>query len=77
MSDLEVVVIIEPPSPDVLVTVEPPLPGPGVVVSDVGLPGRDAADAGGAVYTHIHSETPHPAYDDGPSLSSFYQNQKV
>lgn len=73
----EVVVVIEPPSPDVVVVVEPPLAGTDVVVSDVGLPGREATDAGGAVFEHINSETPHPVYDDGPSLSSFYQNQKV
>jgi hypothetical protein len=26
---------------------------------------------------HISSETPHPVYDDGPSLELLYQNVKV
>jgi hypothetical protein len=26
---------------------------------------------------HVNDDTPHPAYDDIPSLASFYQNQKV
>lgn len=26
---------------------------------------------------HVNSETPHPVYDDGPSLSLLYQNAKV
>lgn len=26
---------------------------------------------------HINSETPHPVYDDGPSLSLLYENAKV
>ena len=26
---------------------------------------------------HINSETPHPVYDDGPSLLELYQNAKV
>lgn len=26
---------------------------------------------------HIQSETPHPAYDDGPSLVLLYENAKV
>lgn len=77
MPEPEIVVIVEPPSPDVTVVVEPPLAGTDVVVSDVGLPGRDATDAGGAVHAHIHSATPHPVYDDGPSLVLKYRNAKV
>lgn len=38
------------------------------------LPGG-ASDA--AVFEHINSETPHPVYDDGPSLLLLYQNAKV
>lgn len=30
-----------------------------------------------ALIAHINSETPHPAYDDGPSLLLLYQNAKV
>ncbi len=26
---------------------------------------------------HVYSETPHPVYDDGPSLFLLYQNAKV
>lgn len=37
-------------------------------------------DAGGAVpglESHIQDPTPHPAYDDAPSLLLLYQNAKV
>lgn len=70
-----------------------PEPSPiEIVVSDVGLPGRngkdglpgrdgkdglDATDVGGAVHTHIHDATPHPVYDDAPSLVLLYHNAKV
>ena len=27
--------------------------------------------------THINSNTPHPVYDDGPSLTLLYENAKV
>lgn len=30
-----------------------------------------------AVNAHINAAEPHPAYDDGPSLSLLYQNAKV
>lgn len=30
-----------------------------------------------ALAAHIASATPHPAYDDGPSLELLYQNAKV
>lgn len=30
-----------------------------------------------ALTAHINSTTPHPAYDDGPSLALLYQNAKV
>jgi hypothetical protein len=26
---------------------------------------------------HVNSETPHPVYDDGPSLALLYENAKV
>lgn len=31
----------------------------------------------GEMTAHINSETPHPVYDDGPSLALLYQNAKV
>ena len=30
-----------------------------------------------ALTNHVNSETPHPVYDDGPSLLLLYQNAKV
>ena len=30
-----------------------------------------------ALAIHINSATPHPVYDDGPSLALIYQNAKV
>ncbi len=30
-----------------------------------------------ALAEHVNSETPHPVYDDGPSLSLLYANAKV
>lgn len=38
-------------------------------------PGTVAADQ--ALAEHIGSPTPHPVYDDGPSLVLLYQNAKV
>jgi hypothetical protein len=41
------------------------------------------ADSGGggsdglALTAHINSATPHPVYDDGPSLALLYENAKV
>lgn len=32
---------------------------------------------GGSVTAHINSPTPHPVYDDGPSLTLLYENAKV
>lgn len=37
----------------------------------------DDGDLTIALEQHIESETPHPVYDDGPSLSLLYQNAKV
>jgi hypothetical protein len=31
----------------------------------------------GALLAHIESESPHPIYDDGPSLVLLYENAKV
>lgn len=68
---------------DISVEIEPPLPDIRVEISDVGLPGRDGEDGEGADYAdtlmiaHVHSETPHPVYDDGPSLLLIYENAKV
>jgi Major tropism determinant N-terminal domain len=38
------------------------------------------ADAPGAavdLYNHINSLSPHPVYDEGPSLALLYENKKV
>jgi hypothetical protein len=29
------------------------------------------------LFAHVHSSTPHPIYDDGPSFELLYQNAKV
>lgn len=31
----------------------------------------------GDLSAHVNSETPHPVYDDGPSLALLYANAKV
>lgn len=45
------------------------------------FPGRPLSSGGGAsdeaVWAHINSLNPHPAYDDGPSFLLLYQNAKV
>jgi hypothetical protein len=45
------------------------------------LAGPDSAETSAfvaaAVRAHINSTTPHPVYDDGPSLLLLYQNAKV
>jgi hypothetical protein len=47
----------------------PPPTAPVIISGDV------AMDV--VMTTHIEDETPHPAYDDGPSLLLLYQNAKV
>lgn len=37
----------------------------------------DNGSALAALSIHINSETPHPVYDDGPSLALIYENAKV
>jgi len=37
----------------------------------------DGGAAQAALDAHIASQTPHPVYDDGPSLLLLYQNAKV
>lgn len=45
---------------------------------DTKLPPKPTVDALEAtnVEPHIDSDTPHPAYDDMPSLAVFYRNRK-
>lgn len=43
---------------------------PHLVTSDDVLSGTSLTE-------HIESETPHPAYDDGPSFALLYENAKV
>lgn len=42
-----------------------------------GPQGPAGPDTGAALLEHINSETPHPVYDDGPSLALIYENAKV
>lgn len=43
--------------------------------SDVTITGDVAIDA--VMASHVNDKTPHPVYDDGPSLLLLYQNAKV
>ena len=74
----EINVTIADPEPPINVTVEPPIELT-VTVSEVGLVGPPGppGDAGQALQDHIDSPTPHPVYDDGPSLVLFYENAKA
>jgi hypothetical protein len=40
-------------------------------------PGTDDATAIGLITSHLADTTPHPVYDDGPSLVLVYENAKV
>lgn len=40
-------------------------------------PGAGPGGGGAELEEHINSATPHPVYDDGPSLSLLYENAKV
>lgn len=50
-------------------------PGPAGPAGPAGLSGDQEAD--NLVTEHVLDETPHPAYDDGPSFLLLYQNAKV
>lgn len=39
-----------------------------------GVPGQDGEDGTAAVVAHIADTTPHPAYDDTPSLTLIFEN---
>jgi hypothetical protein len=41
------------------------------------LADEDITDSTQALLDHINSLTPHPVYDDGPSLELLYENAKV
>ena len=62
---------VVPPTPTGPVLVVP-VAGPQGVRGNPGPPGPVSG-----VAAHIESETPHPVYDDGPSLLLLYQNAKV
>lgn len=55
----------------------------GVVYLKIGdvtipvFPSSSGGDGGLALINHVNDETPHPAYDDGPSLVALYENAKV
>lgn len=87
MSDTEIVVVLEDAPPDIVVILEDILPEIQVTVSEVGLKGDPGKDGEGGeefldqfeqeLDAHVNSPTPHPIYDDGPSLFLLYQNAKV
>jgi hypothetical protein len=64
----EIVVVGEANPAQVVVLAASNIAGPQ------GPPGADGTDA---VLEHIDSPTPHPAYDDAPSLTLIYENAKV
>lgn len=84
----DVNVTVAPPAAEVQVVVEPELQVV-VEVSDVGLVGprgqqgipgprgQDGDGSQGDLDSHVYSDTPHPAYDDGVSFLLLYQNAKV
>jgi hypothetical protein len=65
-------VVVHDTAAPVIVEVNTAIPGP---VGPRG-PAGDAND-GGALATHIADETPHPAYDDLPSLRLLFENGLV
>jgi hypothetical protein len=79
----EVVVVVGPSLPDVTVQVAPPLPDVVVESAEVGLvgprgpvgpPGPATPGDLAAINAHIADATPHPAYDDLPSLTLLLEN---
>lgn len=42
-----------------------------------GDPGPEDPEDPTLLTEHVNSETPHPVYDDGPSLTLLYANAKV
>ena len=85
MSDNISVVITEEVVSTVHTVVKEPINSESQVLTTVsvvgergpqGPPGPPGSDGdGSAVNTHISSETPHPVYDDMPSLILIFNNQ--
>jgi hypothetical protein len=70
---------VEIPAPEIPVLEESAPVVPGAVVlpfpGPQGQPGPQGPEGGTAdLQSHIDSETPHPAYDDMPSLSLIFEN---
>ncbi len=40
-------------------------------------PKETLSESNDTLLEHVHSQRPHPVYDDGPSLFLLYQNAKV
>lgn len=55
----------------------PPLAGAEVVVVNDTPPGGEGGDGGLALSNHIGDNTPHPVYDDMPSLTLLFNNGLV
>lgn len=80
----DIIVVVDEEQP-INVTVETVAPSETVVeIQDVGLVGPPGpqglpGDVAGEIEldAHVNSLTPHPVYDDGPSLSLLYENVKV
>lgn len=49
----------------------------GGMKGDKGDPGPPGPEVEEQIQEHIDSPTPHPIYDDGPSLELLYENAKV
>ena len=63
--------VTPPDGPVIIVPVAGP-PGPVGPKGVAGIAGTDAF-----IQSHVESEAPHPAYDDGPSFVLLYENAKV
>ena len=83
----DVEVVVQPPLPEVdIVISEVGLVGPDGPAGPIGPQGPQGPAGSNVVIggvssndmiLHVNSPTPHPAYDDGPSLMLLYQNAKV
>jgi hypothetical protein len=74
------VIVVAPDAPAVVEVVTPPA-APLVVEVNAAIPGPPgppgSGNDGGLLATHIADETPHPAYDDLPSLKLLFENGLV
>lgn len=72
------IAVLEPPDEAVVVI---PLAGPPGEQGEPGGPGEQGEPgppgSEASITEHIEDPSPHPAYDEGPSLVLLYENAKV